>query len=121
MSRTLPFGSRLAPLAMFLAASCGSSADTPAATPPPTPTATATTPAGAPGAAGDVLLDSDATLSDGRGSWTVPVREGERVRVTLTSSTFDPILIVQPPNAIVDGKNVKPLHIFGVELTTSTE
>jgi hypothetical protein len=99
MSRTLPFGSRLAPLAMFLAASCGSSADTPTATPPPTPTATATTPAGAPGAAGDVLLDSDATLSDGRGSWTVSVREGERVRVTLTSSTFDPILIVQPPNA----------------------
>ncbi len=82
-----------------LSIACGSSE---APTPPPAVSSAPapSAPAANPGASGDVLLDSDGTLAaDGRASWTVPVAAGERVRVTLTSSTFDPVLVVQPPGA----------------------
>ena len=90
----------LLPAGLSFAVACGSSETSTApgvssATPP-----AVITPTAIPGAAGDVLIDTDGTLSaDGRSSWTVPVSAGERVRVTITSSTFDPMLVVQPPNA----------------------
>jgi hypothetical protein len=87
---------------LSFAVACGSSeTSTPPSTPSATPSgASPSAPATNPGAAGAVLIDTDGTLAaDGRASWTVPVAAGERVRVTLTSATFDPVLVVQPPNA----------------------
>lgn len=86
-------------LALLLAA-CGSGESAPTATPATPATPAAPTVPAIPGASGDVLMDTDGTLSTGgHASWAVPVQAGERVRVTVTSGTFDPILIVQPPGA----------------------
>src|SRR5262245_14020997 len=62
-------------------------------------------PVGAAPAGGDVLLDRDGTLepSDARGArsridrYDVAIGAGEHVRVTLTSTAFDPVLEVTPP------------------------
>ncbi|UJR79221.1 caspase family protein [Sandaracinus amylolyticus] len=83
---------------VFLVVACGSRGDAGSPPPPPTPpVATAPT--------GDVLLDRDGALepTDTRGTisfvdrFDVPVAPGEHVRVTLTSSAFDPVLEVTPP------------------------
>jgi hypothetical protein len=62
------------------------------ATPTATPTPTPTPPAG-PG----VLFEADATLSEVVSRHQVPVGAGDRVRVTLSSTAFDPVLLVTLP------------------------
>jgi hypothetical protein len=104
VSRSL--SSRLSVLALVLAVGCGSSSDTPAAPAVPPPTATAPTPT-LPGASGNVLMDSDGSLADADAQvsgahvdrYTVPAGVGDRVRVTVTSAAFDPVLQIQPPGA----------------------
>lgn len=96
---------------VLLALGCGSS-DTPATSgPPPTsapPTSAAVAaPSGAPGASGDVLLDTDGALAatDGRmGAMYVDryqfhVEAGQRVHLTVTSSSLDTVLRAGLPGA----------------------
>ncbi len=67
---------------------------------PPSPSA-ATPPAVAPAPAAPAtgaLLDADGTLSGRAMRHAVEVRAGDRVRVTLTSSAFDPVLTVALPS-----------------------
>lgn len=98
MSNSL--GRSLAVLLVAFSLACGSSSETAPATPPPSTPTVATAPAALPGASGDVLLDTDGTLAgDGmRSEWSIPVTPG-RVRVSLSSSAFDPVLGVVPPEA----------------------
>lgn len=82
---------------------CGSSDATP---PPPVPSPTvtetvATAPAAAtptPPAGPGALYQGDGTLTEGMARSRVAVGAGDRIRVTLTSSAFDPALVVTLPS-----------------------
>ncbi len=93
----------LSVIAVTLAIGCGSSSDAPA---PPSPTAVSPVVL-LPGASGNVIMDSDGSLapSDTQVArahvdrYTVPVAAGDRIRVTVTSAAFDPVLQIQAPGA----------------------
>lgn len=107
MSKAASF--RWPAIVLALAVGCGSG-DT--ASPPATATGPATTPTTAPvpatptpPAGPGVLFESDATLdaADANGGQglvarhQLPVEAGDRIRVTLTSQVFDPVLLVTTP------------------------
>jgi hypothetical protein len=67
-----------------------------AAQPTPTTPAVATTPT--PPVGPGVLYEADGTLDQSVSRQQVPVNAGDRLRVTLTSSAFDPVLLVTLPS-----------------------
>jgi hypothetical protein len=64
--------------------------------PPPTATGAVATPTPPPGPG--VLYEGDGTLEQSVARQQVPVNAGDRLRVTLTSSAFDPVLLLTLPS-----------------------